>query len=141
MHWGCIQSARARSGVGYRYWNTVALPSWYVRTEVTWKQLGSHYHLVGPIIGAFISQNLGWRWAYWIMVMATIPLNILMFFFMQESNHPTILEKKAARLRKELGRDDLHSQLEMKLPPRQVLARSLVRPIKVSQCSPDCPSY
>jgi multidrug resistance protein len=88
--------------------------------------------VVGPIIGGFISQNLGWRWAYWIMVMATGPLNILMFIFMRESNHPTILEKKARRLRKELGRDDLRSHLEMKLPPRQVLARSLVRPIKVS---------
>lgn len=69
--------------------------------------------------------------------MATGPLNILMFFFMQESNHPTILEKKAARLRKELKRDDLRSQLEMKLPPRQVLSRSLVRPIKVC-CSSAC---
>lgn len=63
--------------------------------------------------------------------MATVPLNILMFLFMRESNHPTILEKKTQRLRKELGREDLHSQLEMRMPPRQVLARSLVRPLKV----------
>ncbi|KAH7392747.1 putative MFS multidrug transporter [Pyrenochaeta sp. MPI-SDFR-AT-0127] len=92
--------------------------------------------VVGPIIGGFISQNLGWRWAYWIMLMATGPLNILMFFFMRESNHPTILEKKVARLRKELGRDDLRSQLEMQLPPGQVLTRSLVRPIKFICKSP-----
>lgn len=64
--------------------------------------------------------------------MATIPINILMFIFMKESNHPTILEKKTRHLRKELGRNDLRSQLEMKLPPRQVLTRSLVRPMKVS---------
>lgn len=82
-------------------------------------------------MGGFISQYLGWRWAYWIMIIATVPLNILMFLFMQESNHPTILEKKTRRLRKELNRDDLRSQLEMELPPREVLARSLVRPIKV----------
>ena len=64
--------------------------------------------------------------------MANVPLNILMFIFMRESNHPTILEKKTQRLRIELGRDDLHSQLEMRMPPRQVLTRSLIRPIKVN---------
>ncbi|KAJ4369036.1 hypothetical protein N0V83_006118 [Neocucurbitaria cava] len=91
---------------------------------------------LSEMYGGFITQNLGWRWAYWIMIMATGPLNILMFIFMRESNHPTILAKKTARLRKELGRDDLRSQLEMKLPPRQVLARSLVRPIKFLCKSP-----
>jgi len=60
------------------------------------------------------------------------PLNVVMIFFMRESNHPTILETKTKRLKKELGRDDLHSQLEMRLPPREVLARSIVRPVKVS---------
>lgn len=63
--------------------------------------------------------------------MGSGPLNIAMFMFMKESNHPTILERKTKRLKKELGRDDLHSHLEMRLPPREVLARSIVRPIKV----------
>jgi hypothetical protein len=63
--------------------------------------------------------------------MATVPLNISMFFFMRESNHPTILEKKTRRLKQEFGRDDLHSQLEIKLPPRQILTHALVRPMKV----------
>lgn len=65
--------------------------------------------------------------------MGSGPLNIIMILFMQESNHPTVLEKKTKRLKKELGRDDLHSHLEMRLPPREVLARSIVRPVKVSQ--------
>ncbi|KAF2257018.1 putative MFS multidrug transporter [Trematosphaeria pertusa] len=92
--------------------------------------------IVGPIAGGFISEYLGWRWAYWILVMASGPLNIFMILFMQESNHPTILEKKTKRLRKQLGRDDLHSHLEMRLPPREVLARSIVRPIKFLFRSP-----
>jgi hypothetical protein len=69
------------------------------------------------------------------MLVASGPVNILMLFLMQESNHPTILENKTRRLRKELGREDLHSHLEMRMPPRQVLARSLVRPAKVMSCS------
>ena len=65
--------------------------------------------------------------------MESAPLNIAMILFMQESNHPTILEKKTKRLRNELGRHDLHSHLEMRLPPREVLARSIVRPVKVNE--------
>ncbi|KAF2792782.1 MFS multidrug transporter [Melanomma pulvis-pyrius CBS 109.77] len=92
--------------------------------------------IIGPIAGGFISEYLGWRWAYWILLMGSGPLNIAMFMFMKESNHPTILEKKTKRLKKELGRDDLHSHLEMRLPPREVLARSIVRPIKFLFRSP-----
>ncbi|KAF2017158.1 putative MFS multidrug transporter [Aaosphaeria arxii CBS 175.79] len=92
--------------------------------------------IVGPIAGGFISQHLGWRWAYWILLMASGPLNIFMIFLMKESNHPTILQKKTNRLKKELGRDDLRSQLEMPLPPRAILTRSIVRPIKFLFRSP-----
>lgn len=63
--------------------------------------------------------------------MGSGPLNILMILLMKESNHPTILSNKTNRLKKELGREDLHSHLEMRLPPREVLARSIVRPVKV----------
>jgi hypothetical protein len=67
--------------------------------------------------------------------MASGPTNLLMFFLMKESNHSTILEKKAKRLRKQLGRNNLHSYLEMRFPPREVLARSIVRPMKVGSTS------
>ncbi|KAF2708406.1 MFS general substrate transporter [Pleomassaria siparia CBS 279.74] len=92
--------------------------------------------IIGPIAGGFISQYLGWRWAYWILLMGSGPLNIAMFVFMQESNHPTILKRKTRRLKKELGRNDLHSHLEMRLPPREVLARSIARPVKFLFRSP-----
>ncbi|KAF2749116.1 putative MFS multidrug transporter [Sporormia fimetaria CBS 119925] len=92
--------------------------------------------VIGPIAGGFTSHYLGWRWAYWVLIMASVPVNILMFFLMDESNHPTILQRKTKRLRKELGRDDLRSQLESPLPPREILARSIVRPMKFLFQSP-----
>lgn len=94
--------------------------------------------VIGPIAGGFISQYLSWRWAYWVLLMGSGPLNVAMLLFMNESNHPTILMKKTERLKKELGREDLHSHLEMRLPPREVLVRSIVRPIKVSCLSRIC---
>ncbi|KAF2808674.1 MFS general substrate transporter [Mytilinidion resinicola] len=92
--------------------------------------------IVGPIAGGFISEQLGWRWAYWILVMASGPFNLLMVFFMDESNHATILQRKTDRLRKELGRDDLHSQLEIRMTSRELLAKSIVRPMKFLTRSP-----
>ncbi|KAF2741000.1 MFS general substrate transporter [Polyplosphaeria fusca] len=94
--------------------------------------------IIGPIAGGFISEYLGWRWAYWIQLMGSGPLNIAMFLFMRESNHPTVLAKKTKRLRKELDRNDLHSQLELQLPPLEVLLRSIVRPVKFLFRSPIC---
>jgi hypothetical protein len=75
------------------------------------------------------------------MLMLIGPTMIAMFIFMKESNHPTILAKKAARLRKELGRDDLRSQLQPDLPPREILIRAMIRPIKVgyrAACQVEC---
>jgi multidrug resistance protein len=88
--------------------------------------------IVGPIAGGFISEHLGWRWAYWILLMVSGPFNLLMFFFMKESNHSTILQRKTDRLRKELGREDLHSQLEIRMSSGELLVKSIVRPLKVS---------
>jgi hypothetical protein len=68
--------------------------------------------------------------------MGSCPLNIAMIFLMRESNHSTVLERKTKRLNKQLGRQDLRSQLAMRLPPRQVLARSIVRPTKFLFRSP-----
>ncbi|KAF2464969.1 MFS general substrate transporter [Lindgomyces ingoldianus] len=104
--------------------------------DVSSAQTRSSVMYLGPIAGGFISEHLGWRWAYWVLLMGSGPLNIIMVFFMSESNHPTILEKKARRLKKEQGRDDLHSYLEMRLPPHEVLARSIVRPVKFLFKSP-----
>ncbi|OCK75390.1 MFS general substrate transporter [Lepidopterella palustris CBS 459.81] len=92
--------------------------------------------IVGPIAGGFISQQLGWRWAYWILVMASGPFNIIMIFFMDESNHTTILERKTKRLQRELGRDDLHSQLEIRMSSLELLKKSIVRPMKFLTRSP-----
>ena len=117
----------------YRNRNTLTRPHQYVWSTIVFSAFGLIVWIVGPIAGGFISKYLSWRWAYWILLIGSGPLNIAMILFMQESNHPTILEKKTKRLKNELRRHDLHSHLEMRLPPREVLARSIVRPVKVNE--------
>ncbi|KAK3072520.1 hypothetical protein LTR53_006656 [Teratosphaeriaceae sp. CCFEE 6253] len=60
------------------------------------------------------------------------------FFFMRETYAPTILERKAQRLRKETGNPDLRSKLAIDLPPRDIFIQSIIRPTKLLLFSPIC---
>ncbi|ROT41488.1 MFS general substrate transporter [Sodiomyces alkalinus F11] len=91
---------------------------------------------LGPICGGFIAQELGWRWTYWVLLIASASVTVLMTFFMHESYAPRLLEKKAQRLRKETGRDDLRTALDQNLTSTQLLARSIIRPTQLLTMSP-----
>ena len=56
----------------------------------------------GPIIGGFIFQYLGWRWTNWIVLIIGGAVLVLMCLI-KETYPPVILQKRAARLRKETG--------------------------------------
>lgn len=90
---------------------------------------------LGPLCGSFISEDLGWRWDYWILLMATGTVTTLMTIFMPESYAPILLQHKAGRLRKQTGRDDLQPMLSLKMTRKQLLLTSIVRPTKV--CTKD----
>ena len=49
---------------------------------------------------------------------------------------PVLLERKAARLRKETGNDLLRSKLDVGLSPRDYFKRGIVRPVKMFIYSP-----
>lgn len=90
----------------------------------------------GPICGGFICERLGWRWAYWILLCATGTATALMTFLMNESYATVVLMRKTERLRKELNRPELQSQLQLKLTPEELIRRSLIRPTKLLTRSP-----
>jgi hypothetical protein len=70
--------------------------------------------------------------AYWILLMASGTTTTLMTFFMAESYSPVLLARKTTRLRKETGRTDLSSQLSINMSTKNLLAKSMIRPLKVS---------
>lgn len=86
---------------------------------------------LGPLCGSFISEDIGWRWDYWILLMATGTVTSLMTVFMPESYALVLLQRKAKRLRKETGREDLQPLLSRKLSRKQSLLTSIVRRTKV----------
>src|SRR4051812_28807166 len=58
--------------------------------------------VTGPLIGGFVYQYLGWRWDNWIpLILAGVSFVILTT--VKETYAPTILKRKAARMRKELN--------------------------------------
>ncbi|PVH78271.1 MFS general substrate transporter [Cadophora sp. DSE1049] len=57
---------------------------------------------VGPLVGGFIVQNLGWRWSFHITSMLAGVLFIFALIFVQETRPQIILERKAKKLGKEL---------------------------------------
>ena len=86
--------------------------------------------LIGPIASGYVAP-VSWRWAYWVGLIiagATWPLLLLM----PETFGPVILKKKAAKLRKETGDENIVAPAELKKQDlRELITVVLTRPIRM----------
>jgi hypothetical protein len=78
----------------------------------------------------------GWRWIFWLLRILGGVITISAFVIMTETCAPTILQRKAERLRKTTGNVHHRSKLDFSLKPRQLLARSIIWPLKMLFLSP-----
>jgi MFS family permease len=92
--------------------------------------------VVGPICGGFMSQQIGWRWIFYVLTIAGAPVTIGTFVFLRETNPVIVLERKARQIRKETGNNNLRSALQSNVTGRQLLILSLKRPFKLLFVSP-----
>ncbi|KAJ7043049.1 major facilitator superfamily domain-containing protein [Mycena alexandri] len=67
----------------------------------------------GPIAGAFAAEVKGWRWPMWEMLWLGGFSLIVLAVVLPETYGPAILLKRAHRLRKLTGRNDLHTAVEL----------------------------
>ncbi|EHK41227.1 hypothetical protein TRIATDRAFT_130396 [Trichoderma atroviride IMI 206040] len=58
---------------------------------------------IGPLVGGFLSDAAGWRWLYWIQLILSGAVYVLITFTVPETYAPTILARRAKKLRKETG--------------------------------------
>lgn len=95
--------------------------------------------VIGPIGGGFLTATKwGWRSVFWTLAIAMASSTLVSFFVLRESYAPTILARKATRLRLSTSNPLLKSKYELgrTVPRSAVLTRAVVRPIKMLLFSP-----
>ncbi|KAI9147835.1 Major facilitator superfamily multidrug transporter mdrA [Paramyrothecium foliicola] len=83
--------------------------------------------VVGPLIGGFVFEYLGWRWTNWIVLIIAGVAGALLLT-VKETYAPTILQRKAARMRKELDDPRWWSQYDQRVSSMALLKANLSRP-------------
>ncbi|PYH51788.1 MFS transporter [Aspergillus niger CBS 101883] len=93
--------------------------------------------VLGPIIGGFVTQYLGWRWMDWIALILS-GVALVLSCIMKETYGPIILQKKAARMRKETGDSRWWCRYEQKASLSELLKINLGRPFVMAVTEPIC---
>jgi DHA1 family multidrug resistance protein-like MFS transporter len=94
---------------------------------------------LGPIISGFSVAAKNWRWSLWEMLWMNGPIFLSLFFFLPETSSANILLRRAQRLRKLTGDNQLKSQSEIdqaKMTPRDVVIDALWRPFQLMLLDP-----
>jgi len=89
---------------------------------------------IAPIIAGFIALRTTWRWVMWVLVFATGFTFVFGLLFLNETFAPIILKRKAQRLRKETGNNELMTLFEATEQGESIwhkVGRNLVRPAKL----------
>lgn len=87
---------------------------------------------IGPIAGAFISENTSWRWIFYATTIADAVIQCAGLFLLRETYTPVLLRWRKEKLIKETGNMDLHTDFDD--PDKTVsrtLATAFVRPFRM----------
>ncbi|KAI1127890.1 major facilitator superfamily domain-containing protein [Nemania abortiva] len=87
---------------------------------------------IGPLAGGFLSDALGWRWLYWLTLILSGIIWAVITFTVPETYAPTILAKRAAKMRKETGEQDWVTEQDLDMRPLGERMRIfLIMPLKL----------
>lgn len=87
---------------------------------------------VGPLVGGFLGDAKGWRWLYWIQLILSAVVWILITFTVPETYTPTLLAKRAKKMRKETGDEKYVTEQDIDTRPfSQRLTLFLIRPFQL----------
>jgi multidrug resistance protein len=87
---------------------------------------------IGPLVGGFLADAAGWRWLYWIQLILAAIVWALISFTVPETYTPTILARRARKLREETGDNDHVTEQDLDLRPlSERLTIFLIRPFQL----------
>jgi MFS family permease len=95
--------------------------------------------IIGPLCGGFIAQRAGWRWIFWVLLIASATVGALLEIFNRESYAPVLIARRTIRLRKELNRPELHSCYDDEdhpQTPSEKFKQAMTRPLRMLFLSP-----
>ena len=109
--------------------------------------------VAGPIAGAFLAESVSWRWIFWVIAIAVSSTCTMIspasdppfqsgvvctaaLIFLRETYAPVLLERKAAKLRKETGNNAYRVKLSNGDSPRTIIFKAFSRPAKMFTRSP-----
>ncbi|KAJ5135778.1 uncharacterized protein N7515_005056 [Penicillium bovifimosum] len=90
---------------------------------------------LGPLLSGFSVPVEGWRWSLFESIWASAPVLVLMFLFLPETSTPTILLRRAARLRRIHNDKRFMSQSEIDqrhMRVRDVTINALIKPMEIT---------
>ncbi|KAK2628826.1 hypothetical protein QTJ16_001929 [Diplocarpon rosae] len=91
--------------------------------------------VTGPLIGGFAAELLGWRWTHWLIIILA-GAGWVFCSSMQETYAPILLQRKAARIRKETGDGRWWCRYDQRSSPFEILKINLSKPLILSFTEP-----
>ncbi|KKY26274.1 putative mfs multidrug [Phaeomoniella chlamydospora] len=87
---------------------------------------------VAPVVGAYATDTIGWRWTAWITLILCLVLGIASLFCIRETSTRVILVRKARHLRLTTGNWALHSASEeLSIDFRLLLQKYITKPVRM----------
>ncbi|TQS33101.1 hypothetical protein Golomagni_06567, partial [Golovinomyces magnicellulatus] len=91
---------------------------------------------IGPVIGGFVTQDVGWRWTFWIVLIMASVVSITALIFMRETYEPVLRKRMVTAKGDSQESKNTPDQEVNVLRPGQLLFRAFVRPTKLLIFSP-----
>ncbi|EAZ62800.2 Putative transporter C530 [Scheffersomyces stipitis CBS 6054] len=89
--------------------------------------------VIAPVVAGFIVENMQWRWVFYVLCFFNFAVALSATLFFKETYVPTLLKRRANKLRLETGNNDLHTIYEIADGETTIgrMTLCMVRPVKL----------